>query len=69
MGANAAGDQLDQTIVLINLVPLKQNFNFSTSYSIYQKFWRKQVSISKARFGSYQVVHVQFPGITWVIKR
>ncbi|KAJ0788282.1 putative protein kinase RLK-Pelle-Extensin family [Helianthus annuus] len=63
MGANAAGDQLDQTIVLVNLVPLKQNFNFSTAYSIYQKFWRKQVSISKARFGSYQVVHIQFPGL------
>ncbi|XP_076881843.1 receptor-like serine/threonine-protein kinase ALE2 isoform X2 [Bidens hawaiensis] len=63
MGANAAGDQLDETIVLVNLVPLKQNFDFFTAYSIYQKFWKKQVLISASRFEAYEVVHVQYPGL------
>ncbi|KAD2806270.1 hypothetical protein E3N88_39647 [Mikania micrantha] len=63
MGANAAGDQLDETIVLVNLVPLKQNFDFATAFSIYQKFWKKQVFIRASQFGAYEVVHVQYPGL------
>ncbi|KAK9054749.1 hypothetical protein SSX86_025828 [Deinandra increscens subsp. villosa] len=62
MGANAAADQLDKTIVLVNLVPLKQNFDFATVFSIYQKFWKKQVFISP-QFVAYEVVHVQYPGL------
>ncbi|KAI3761640.1 hypothetical protein L1987_52061 [Smallanthus sonchifolius] len=61
MGANAAGDQLDETIVIVNLVPLNQNFDFATVFSIYQKFWKKQVFISRSQFGAYEVVHVQYP--------
>ncbi|KAI3671638.1 hypothetical protein L1987_87378 [Smallanthus sonchifolius] len=63
MGANAAGDQLDETIVIVNLVPLNQNFDFATVFSIYQKFWKKQVFISRSQFGAYEVVHVQYPGL------
>ena len=62
MGANAAGEQLDQTIVLVNLVPLKQNFDPQTAFSIYEKFWKKQVFINKSRFGAYEVVYVRYPG-------
>ncbi|KAJ0687945.1 putative non-specific serine/threonine protein kinase [Helianthus annuus] len=65
-GANAAGDQLDNTIVLINLVPLNQNFNPATTFSIYQKFWNKQLSINRTLFGAYEVVDVKYPGFTAV---
>ncbi|KAM0031974.1 putative protein kinase RLK-Pelle-Extensin family [Helianthus debilis subsp. tardiflorus] len=61
-GANAAGDQLDNTIVLINLVPLNQNFDPATTFSIYQKFWNKQLSINRTLFGAYEVVDVKYPG-------
>lgn len=61
-GANAAGEQLDNTIVLLNLVPLKQNFDPFTAFLIYQKFWKKQVFINSSRFGAYEVVNVQYPG-------
>lgn len=63
MGANAAGEQLDETIVLVNLVPLKQNFDPATVFSIYQKFWKKQVFINTSRFGAYEVVYVRYPGL------
>lgn len=63
MGANAAGEQLDKTIVIVNLVPLKQNFDPATAFSIYQKLWKKQVSINTARFGDYEVVSVRYPGL------
>ncbi|KAL4583715.1 hypothetical protein LXL04_008298 [Taraxacum kok-saghyz] len=63
MGANAAAEQLDKTIVLVNLVPLSENFDPATAFSIYQKFWKKQVSINRARFGAYEVVSVSYPGL------
>ncbi|KAI3727324.1 hypothetical protein L1987_67137 [Smallanthus sonchifolius] len=62
-GANAAGEQLDTTIVLVNLVPLKQNFDPTTAFSIYQNFWKKQVSINETLFGAYEVVDVKYPGL------
>ncbi|XP_076884985.1 receptor-like serine/threonine-protein kinase ALE2 [Bidens hawaiensis] len=62
-GADAAGNQLDSTIVLINLVPLNQNFDEPTAYTIYQKFWKKQLSIKKSLFGAYEVVNVTYPGL------
>lgn len=64
MGANVAGEQLDRTIVLVNLVPLNQNFDPATAFSIYQKFWKKQVSINRARFGAYEVESISYPGFT-----
>ncbi|GKC27081.1 receptor-like serine/threonine-protein kinase ALE2 [Tanacetum coccineum] len=63
MGANADGEKLDKTIVLVNLVPLKQNFDPATAFSIYQKFWKKQVLINKPRFGAYEVVNIKYPGL------
>nr|GEU99773.1 protein root hair defective 3-like [Tanacetum cinerariifolium] len=63
MGANADGEKLDKTIVLVNLVPLKQNFDPTTAFSIYQKFWKKKVLINKPRFGAYEVVNIIFPGL------
>lgn len=63
MGANAASQEQDQTIVLINLVPLKENFNRSTAFGVYNKFWRKVVIIKPSLFGAYDVVHVQYPGL------
>lgn len=63
MGANAAGEQLEDTIVLVNIVPFKQNFDPATAFSIYQKFWKKQVFIDTSRFRAYEVVNVQYPGL------
>lgn len=63
MGANAAGEQLEKTIVLVNLVPLKQNFDSATAHLIYRKFWKKQVFINSSRFGAYEVVYVHYPGL------
>ncbi|GMQ08337.1 hypothetical protein CsSME_00052111 [Camellia sinensis var. sinensis] len=63
MGANAASQQLEKTIVLINLVPLRENFNKSSAFSIYKKFWHKQVLIKTSLFGAYEVVYVQYPGL------
>ncbi|PSS18064.1 Receptor-like serine/threonine-protein kinase [Actinidia chinensis var. chinensis] len=63
MGANAADQQLEKTIVLINLVPSRQNFNESTAFSIYKKFWHKQVLIRTSLFGAYEVVYVHYPGL------
>ncbi|KAD4889352.1 hypothetical protein E3N88_21425 [Mikania micrantha] len=63
MGANAAGDQLDNTVVIVNLVPLTQNFDPATAFSIYQKFWNKQLSINESLFGAYEVVDVVYPGL------
>ncbi|KAA8540289.1 hypothetical protein F0562_024148 [Nyssa sinensis] len=63
MGANAASQQLDKTVVLINLVPLRGNFNDSSVFSIYKKFWRKQVFVKTSLFGAYEVVYVHYPGL------
>lgn len=63
MGANAASQQQDQTIVLINLVPLRENFNRSTAFGMYAKFWRKLVIVKPSLFGAYDVVYVRYPGL------
>uniref|UniRef100_A0A5B6YLM2 Putative receptor-like serine/threonine-protein kinase ALE2 n=1 Tax=Davidia involucrata TaxID=16924 RepID=A0A5B6YLM2_DAVIN len=63
MGANAASQQLEKTVVLINLVPLSGNFNDSSAFLIYKKFWRKQVFIKTSLFGTYEVVYVHYPGL------
>ncbi|KAK4479566.1 hypothetical protein RD792_015084, partial [Penstemon davidsonii] len=61
MGADAA-DQ-EKTTVLINLVPLYQKFNTATAFSIYTKFWKREVSIKSSVFGAYDVLYVQYPGL------
>lgn len=62
MGANAANQQLEKTGVLINLVPLDERFNASTAFSIYRKFWKREVFIQASQFGRYEVVYVHYPG-------
>ncbi|KAK6914753.1 Serine-threonine/tyrosine-protein kinase, catalytic domain [Dillenia turbinata] len=63
MGANAASEQLEKTVVLINLVPLGETFNYSTAISTYEKFWNNQVIIRKYLFGAYETLYVHYPGL------
>ncbi|KAL3566517.1 hypothetical protein D5086_031932 [Populus alba] len=41
IGANAPSQQLEKTIVLIDLVPLGERFDNSTAFLTYQRFWKK----------------------------
>ncbi|XP_059458884.1 receptor-like serine/threonine-protein kinase ALE2 isoform X2 [Corylus avellana] len=63
MGADAASQQLERTSVLINLVPKGLKFNDTTSFSIYEKFWHRQVSIKASVFGAYEILYVHYPGL------
>lgn len=62
IGANEAIQQLEKTMVLINLVPVKENFAPSTALAIYKRFWTRQVAINASHFGTYKVVNVRYPG-------
>ncbi|KAL5579493.1 hypothetical protein UlMin_011935 [Ulmus minor] len=63
MGADAASQQLEKTAVLVNLVPKGIKFDYTTAYLIYDKFWRRQVSINASLFGPYDVLFVHYPGL------
>ncbi|KAL1538186.1 receptor-like serine/threonine-protein kinase ALE2 isoform X2 [Salvia divinorum] len=63
MGADAAEPELEKTTVLINLVPLSEAFTSATAFSIYKKFWSKEVSINTSTFGAYDVLYVHYPGL------
>lgn len=63
VGANAANQQLEKTVVLANLVPLETKFNYSAAFSAYQKFWHRQIHINSALFGAYEVLDVHYPGL------
>lgn len=63
MGANAASQQLEKTIVLINLIPLEEYFNYTIAFLTYKKFWDKKVSIKSSLFGAYDVLYVRYPGL------
>ncbi|KAI3443635.1 hypothetical protein Pfo_000300 [Paulownia fortunei] len=63
MGANAAGDDPEKTIVLIDLVPLREKFDDTTVYLTFQRFWHKQVVIKPSFFGDYDVLYVRYPGL------
>ncbi|XP_026399531.1 proline-rich receptor-like protein kinase PERK10 isoform X3 [Papaver somniferum] len=63
MGANADGQQLDETVVLIDLVPLGERFDNTTAFLTFEKFWRKQVPIKATLFGYYEVLYVRYPGL------
>ncbi|XP_021846058.1 receptor-like serine/threonine-protein kinase ALE2 isoform X2 [Spinacia oleracea] len=63
MGANAANQQLDKTIVLVNLVPLQGKFKHAAAFSLYDKFWHKQVHVNPYFFGAYDVLDVHYPGL------
>ncbi|XP_042482446.1 receptor-like serine/threonine-protein kinase ALE2 isoform X2 [Macadamia integrifolia] len=63
MGANAADQQPEKTIVLIDLVPLGEKFDNTTAYLTFEKFWHKQVAIKTSFFGDYEVLYVRYPGL------
>ncbi|KAK4483662.1 hypothetical protein RD792_010863 [Penstemon davidsonii] len=63
MGANEAGDNPEKTIVLIDLVPLGENFDHTTAYLTFRRFWEKQVLIKTSVFGDYDVLYVRYPGL------
>lgn len=63
MGANAATEDPEKTIVLMDLVPFGEDFDNNTAYLTYQRFWHKQVPISTFYFGDYEVLYVRYPGI------
>ncbi|KAM3245923.1 receptor-like serine/threonine-protein kinase ALE2 [Capsicum annuum] len=63
MGANAADQQLEKTIVHINLVPKDGKFDAATAFTIYQKFWKRRVFIKTTEFGAYEMVYVRYPGL------
>uniref|UniRef100_A0A2P2JSF5 Receptor-like serine/threonine-protein kinase ALE2 isoform X1 n=1 Tax=Rhizophora mucronata TaxID=61149 RepID=A0A2P2JSF5_RHIMU len=63
MGADAASEHLDQSTVLINLVPRGVKFDGTTAFSIYRKFWNRQVLIKDSLFGAYEALYVRYPGL------
>ncbi|XP_075492970.1 receptor-like serine/threonine-protein kinase ALE2 [Primulina tabacum] len=63
VGADAVDQQLEKTTVLIKLVPLEQNFKAETAISIYTRFWKRDISIKKSVFGTYEVLDVRYPGL------
>lgn len=63
MGANAATQDPEKTIVLIDLVPLEEKFDNTTAYLIFQRIWLKQIAISTSLFGNYEILYVRYPGI------
>lgn len=63
IGANAANEQSDKTVVLIDLVPLGEKFDNTTAFLTYQRFWHKKVSIKASYFGNYEVLYVRYPGL------
>lgn len=63
MGADAADQQQEKTTVLINLVPLAEPFKAATAFSIYKKFWNKELSLNSSTFGVYEVLFVHYPGL------
>lgn len=63
MGANAASQDPEKTIVLINLVPLGEKFDSTTAYLTADRFWKKQVAIRSSLFGNYKVLYVHYPGL------
>ncbi|KAK4368702.1 hypothetical protein RND71_012494 [Anisodus tanguticus] len=63
MGANSASQYPEKTIVLIDLVPLGEKFDNATAFLTSQRFWHKQVVIKASRFGDYDVLYVQYPGL------
>ena len=62
MGANAASEDSEKTIVLIDLVPLGGSFDMNTAFLVYDRFWHKQVLIKASYFGHYDVLYVLYPG-------
>ncbi|KAG4955471.1 hypothetical protein JHK85_041851 [Glycine max] len=63
VGADATSQQLEKTIVLINLVPQGVKFDDTTAFLIYKKFWQREVLNDASAFGDYEVLYVHYPGL------
>ncbi|KAL6496526.1 hypothetical protein OROGR_029784 [Orobanche gracilis] len=63
VGANAAEDNPDKTIVLIDLLPLGEKFDYTTANFTFQRLWQKQVVINASYFDDYFVLYVRYPGL------
>lgn len=63
MGANAASQDPEKTIVLTDLVPLGETFDNTTAYLTFRRFWLKEVIIQTSLFGDYEVLYVHYPGL------
>ncbi|XP_020405514.1 receptor-like serine/threonine-protein kinase ALE2 isoform X5 [Zea mays] len=63
MGANAAPDDPEKTIVFIDLVPLGPKFDNATAFSVFERFCNKQVIINHNHFGKYDVLYVLYQGL------
>ncbi|KAH1100767.1 hypothetical protein GLYMA_13G104300v4 [Glycine max] len=63
MGANAADQQPEKTVVLIDLVPLGEEFDNTTAFFTSDRFWHKMVIIKAFYFGDYDVLYVSYPGL------
>lgn len=63
MGANAATEDPQKTVVFIDLVPLGARFDNTTTLSVFERLWHKQVIINLMHFGSYDVLYVLYPGL------
>ena len=63
MGANVASDQPENTIVLIDLVPVEEKFDTATAFLSFEKFWHKDFVINTSLFGDYTVLYVLYPGL------
>ncbi|XP_039848749.1 receptor-like serine/threonine-protein kinase ALE2 isoform X7 [Panicum virgatum] len=63
MGANAAPDDPEKTIVFIDLVPLGPKFDNATAHLVFEKFWQKKVIINSMHFGNYDVLGVLYQGL------
>lgn len=65
IGANAATQQPEKTVALIDLVPLGEKFDNTTAFLTSQRFWHKQVAIKASYFGDYDVLYVRYPGTVY----
>ncbi|KAI3845552.1 hypothetical protein MKX03_019701 [Papaver bracteatum] len=63
MGANADGQQLDKTIVHIDLAPFGEKFDNATAHFTYEQFWKKRVFMKTSIFGDHEVLYVEYPGL------
>ncbi|CAK8564046.1 unnamed protein product [Lathyrus sativus] len=63
VGANAANQQPDKTVVLIDLVPLGEKFDNATAFLTSYRFWHKKVVIKASYFGDYDVLYLNYPGL------
>ncbi|XP_024182002.1 receptor-like serine/threonine-protein kinase ALE2 isoform X4 [Rosa chinensis] len=63
IGANAASQNPEKTVVLIDLVPLGEKFDSTTAFLTDQRFWHRQVVIKASYFGDYEVLYVRYPGL------